>query len=220
MKNEKIKEFIPTTSKNLGKNFNNETFEIYEITTNAEKLKVFRREYINNFVGNPVNRIISSSPAWFNSKGLFDPKKDLKGSFFELGISNIKKVKKGFIESFIELSPLASQVKAIKFEGKNYFIYTNSNITKKGSTYQVEPCIIINEDIYNMAKILSRDFSSLTVDDLSKYKEFFKVSDKSYLVITENWLEDLYRNGDITKEEYQERINRYRDEVRLTKTLR
>lgn len=221
MKEEKIKEFTPSLTKNLGKDFSSKTFEIYEITMNSEKLKEFRQAYVDTFNGPLVNRIISSSPVWFNyDRGLFDADKELKGSFFEFGLAPIRRIRKSYIDNFINIAPFRDQVKAVRFEKKDYYIYTPVDISKKGRTYQVSPTIIINEDIFNMTKIQARDFSGLTLNDLGRYRDFFKVSDEPYLVITENWLEDLYRNGHITKEEYLRRLGKYEDEVRLIKTLR
>lgn len=221
MKKENIKEFKPETSKNIGKDFSSKKFELYEITMESEKLKAFRKAYIDTFKGNLVNRIISSSPVWFNyTEGLFDADKVLKGNYFEFGYLPIKRINKDFIIGFIENPTLSSQVRAIKFEGKTYFIYLNSNIVKNGRTYQVSPTLKINEDLYNIAKIQARDFSGLTVSDLSRYREFFKVGNIPYLTITENWIEDLYRNGHITREEYNNRLKKYENEVRLVQTLR
>ena len=221
MKKENIKEFKPKSSKNIGKDFSSKRFEMYEITMESEKLKAFRKAFIDTFEGNLINRIISSSPIWFNyTKGLFDADKELKGNYFEFCTLPIKKANNSFISSFIENATLSNQVKAIRFEGKTYFIYSNSDIVKSGRTYQLSPAMIINEDLYNIAKIQSRDFSGLTINDLGKYREFFKVGNKPYLTITENWLEDLYRNGHISREEYNNRINKYENEARLIQTLR
>ncbi len=221
MKKDNVKEFIPESKKSSEISFTNQKFDIFEITMESEKLKAFRKSYIETFQGNPVKRIISTNPLWYSYKnGVYNADKNYKGTLFEFGLLPIKKVNEDFITEFIENPTTSSQVKAIKFEGKTYFIYSCADITKKGSTYQVSPTIIINEDIYNIAKIQTRDFEGLTVSDLTKYKEFFKVSNTPYLTITENWIEDLYRNGHISREEYKNRVAKYENEVKLVKTLR
>lgn len=217
---EKIKEYVPRESKKNSENHGNKTFELYEITMQCDKLKVFKEEYIKTFNGPLFNRIISSNPKWFESNVLFDADTYGKRNFFEFGIAPLKKVNNAFINGFINSSLHSTQVKAVRFEGKDYYIYTNSDINKKGRTYTVSPTILINEDIYNIAKIQSRDFSGLTISDLTKYRDFFKLSNEPYLIVTESWLEDLYRNGHISKEEYKNRITRYENEVNLVKTLR
>lgn len=217
---EKIKEYVPRESKKSSENYDSKRFELYEITMECEKLKTFKEEYIKTFNGPLINRIISSSPKWFESNGLFDADTYGKRNFFEFCIVPIKKINSSFIDRFVNTSLNSYQVKAVRFEGKDYYIYTTNDIYKKGRTYTVSPTILINEDIYNIAKIQSRDFTGLAVSDLTKYREFFKISSEPYLVVTESWLEDLYRNGHISKEEYKNRITKYENEVNLVKTLK
>lgn len=199
-------------------------YELFEIFSNSKKLKEFRKIYFETIDTPVLYKVMSNKPEWFSySKGVYDADKLMKGTFFEFGMVPIKGHKfDNIITEFIEHGQtVPNSVKAIRFEGENNFLYTHSvGFLKRGKNFTSYPVLKINEDIYNLCMIQNRYFSKVTVDDLSKYSDFFSVGEEPYKIVSESSMEDLYRTGRLNIEQYKELLNSYQKEVELVKTLR
>ena len=212
-----VKEYVMCSKKDENHELESKKFEIFEIIPNVDKLKLFREEYIKMLKTPKTVKIVSNKPNWFYyNKGIYIHRK----GFFEFGIVPIEEDHQSLIKQFIQYGPTKSQVKALRYNNDNIYIYTPSTIDKCGRTYRVAPAIVINEDIYNLVKIQNRDFESICLKDLSSYKPFFKVSEEPYSVVSENRIEDLYRIGELSHQEYLDSLNKYEHEARLVKTLK
>ena len=212
-----FKEYIISSKREKNEVLENRRFEIYEIIPNVEKLRLFREEYIKMLKSPKTFKVVSNKPNWFYyNKGIYAH----KAGFFEFGLVPTLDDYQALINQFIYYAPTKSQVKALRYNNENIFLYTTSSIDKCGRTYRVSPVLLINEFIYNLVKIQNRDFDAINLDDLSDYKPFFKVSEEPYSIITENRIEDLYRIGEISHDDYINSLNKYERETRLVKTLK
>ncbi len=197
-----------------------EKFKLYPIISDTEKLKEERKRYIEMLGENVVIKILSSTPIWYSSGKVFDFNKELNGRYYEFCTHPIKD-KYGFKDEFIEKGPYdGKSVLGVNVDNQRRFFYTAPTIYKYGKSYIVEPSIEISEDLFNIYKILFRDFSHITLDDISKYREFFSVSNEPYMEFDEEVLEESYRLGNITLKQYKEKLDKALTEQRLVKTLR
>lgn len=190
-------------------------YERFEIIPDVIRLKAFREEYINTVSKPVLHKIITNRPMIYYSN-VYESKKGI----FELGIVPLKKDDKKVIRNFTEYGAVNKQVKAISYMNKVIFVTMLGPLEKTGITYKISPVIILNEDIYNLIRIQNRDFNNITVDDLSKYSDFFRVSDKPYSIISESRLEDMYRTGELSLKKYKEKQESLEREAILVKTLR
>lgn len=190
-------------------------FELFEILPKSERLKKFREEFIRTINKPLLFKVISNTPYWFISNKSYK-----KGSFFEFGLVPLAIQDESVIKTFINHCPGKDEVKHVKIDNKHYFLYTPGTIVKRGRTFTTLPALVINEDVFNLVKIQNRDFKSVTLDDLQRYSSFFEVKDEPYTTIYESRLEDLYRTGDLTLQQYKETILRYEREETLIRTLR
>ena len=197
-------------------------YDLFEIVPESEKLAAFRQAYVDTISQPSVYKVVSSSAEWFYfNHGIYDVKTHLKDEYFEFTF-----IKKGdsyprLFKNFIEYGPKhGSNIKAIRYNGEEKFLYTDSNVITRGTKYSLEPVIPVSEDIYNLSQIQFRQFSTLELDDLSKYSEFFKVSFTPYASFSEEFIEDLYRTGKINSETYLSLLENLEKEMSLVNTLR
>lgn len=192
-------------------------YESFEVFPNVEKLRIFREEFLKNFKGDLINKIISRSDKWYKyDKGIYTPstiglsikplvvknsEKEVISShstdirdFINYGIQDKKKVSALRLKS-------NSDVKFLNPINKFFFLLEDPQ--KLGRTYSTT-ALEINEDLYNMAMIQCRNFlATTTPDDLSRYSEFFEVSDEAYagIKINEQAISDFNRCGIISEGE-------------------
>ncbi len=199
----------------------NKTFNLYPIVANVDKIKIFKEEYLKTINGEITYKILCTHPEWFYfDKGIYDLDKAVKNRFCEFSLLPVCGHYK-LVNDYVSYGAQDSEfLKALRFSGKNIFIYTKSDIAKRGRVYSVTPVIKINEDLYNIEMINLRNFSSVTTRDLSRYSDFFTVLDEPYQIIEEARIEDLYRTGKISLKQYKEQVKSYENEEILVKTLR
>lgn len=191
-------------------------YEKYEITPDITKLRAFRETYIATLNKPVLHKVITNKPMVYYSNGLYERKKGI----FEFGVVPLKKDDNKIIKSFTEFGVENRCVKRIKYMDKIIYIAFMGPLEKTGSTYRISPSILLSEDLYNLIKIQNRDFNNVTLDDISRYSEFFTVSDKPYSVISEDRLEDMYRTGELSLNAYKEKVDSLEREEILVKTLR
>ncbi|MCI8330512.1 MAG: hypothetical protein HFE04_00250 [Bacilli bacterium] len=191
-------------------------FEIFEVFPNVEKLKQFREEYIKTFKGSLVNKVISRSTKWYKyNEGVYTPSKiglstipiaslnDLLNNDNKRDNSSIELLSDIF--NFINYGASnVNQVKALKlkhdgdvefYKPVNKFVYLLQEPQKRGVSYSTE-VLSINEDLYNMIMIQFRNFvATTTPEDLSRYADFFSVSESPYAYISEEAISDFQRCG-------------------------
>lgn len=196
-------------------------YELYEITSEVTLLEKFREEYIKSINGPVVSKVVSSHAGWYYYRdGIYDVDKMMKNAYFGLSLIPISGHSKLVEDFIVNGASNKLELKAVRYEGKEIFMYVPAYITKRGRNYETSPIIKINEDIYNIGKIIARDFSSITIDDLKRYRDYFNISESPYVVIDEARVEDLYRTGDLSREDYKKQLEKYELEERLVKTLR
>ncbi len=192
-------------------------FEFYEIVPDSKRLRQFREEFVNTTKQPLLYKVMSSSPEWFRSKGIYER----KNGYFEFAISPLRDYDSSygnFANNFVRNgASLGSQVKAVNFEGNTYYLYTNSNIYKAGRKYVVKPALLINEDIYNLTKLQFRQFLALADGDASKYKDFFSVKDTAYASSSIDRCEDIARSEFSNEEDI---LKAYEREENIIKSLR
>ncbi len=192
-------------------------FEIFEVFPNVKKLKQFREEYIRTFEGNIISKVISRSTKWYKyNEGVYAPSKiglntiPIASVDDLLDDSNIKgndslNGYKNSIFNFINYGAgNVNQVKALKlmhdgdvefYKPVNKFVYLLQEPEKRGVSYSTD-VLVINEDLYNMAMIQFRNFiATTTPEDLSRYADFFSVSQSPYAYISEEAISDFQRCG-------------------------
>lgn len=201
-------------------------FMRFEIIPNSERLREFRRAFVNTIEIPTLYKVMSSKPNWFYyRRGIYDVSKQLGDTFFQFALVPIKEtdemVKVAFDE-FVKTGCVSTEhVKGITYEGQDNFIFSASVLmAKRGRNYNLNPVIPINSDIYNLSKIEFGDFLGISSTDLSQYSEFFNISDNPKEIISKSRLRENFDNGLITYPEYLERIERLEKEERLVKTLR
>ena len=210
-------------------------YNMFGIQPNIEALRKFREEYINNFSGDLIYKITSRSDKWFKYKdGIYSPSKlsiackpiYKKDQITDKNYGNL-------INLFCEYDALdQNMIKAFKsYYGENdtvltypqnNFFYLFGEPEERGVTYSTTG-MVINEDLYNMAMINSRSFYAVTTpDDLSRYSEFFTVSDQAIAQFnfTDEYLEDLWRCGKMSTEEIQKFVERLDIEKQAVLSLR
>lgn len=209
-------------------------YTILEVSPNVEKLRKFREEYIRTFEGDIVNKIISRTNKWYTyKKGVYTPSviglsikrlasmNDLLAGF-DTQNKKDNKILKTYAEEINKYALYGAlnskQVKALKmkcdgdvyyFEPVNEYFYLIDEPQKRGTTYSAT-ALKINEDLYNMAQIQYRNFlATTTPEDLSRYAEFFTVSDKDYasFSLSEEAISDLQRCGIISEKEVSDILN-------------
>lgn len=192
-------------------------FESYEILPNIKKIKELREEYLNSLKEIVYYKIISNTTEWYYfDKGIFSENNMPRSTMFEFGLVRVDNKEDLLFTTKLD----GKYTKAVNDGNKNIFFYSLSSLDFLGRSIKLSPVLIINEDIYNLAKIYSREFDSITKDDLSIYSDFFKVSDKPYSIISESSIEDKLRTRKITKQQYNDIILSLDKEERLVKTLR
>jgi len=131
------------------------SFELFEIISDSDKLKDLRKEYIGSIEGSVVSKIISSDQRWFYyNNGIYNVEEMMGSSFFEMTLIPLSGYTK-FVQDYINFGSLNRLcLKAIKYDGEDYFLLTTGDINKRGRTYSVNPVLRLNEDLYNIEKII------------------------------------------------------------------
>lgn len=203
-----------------------EQFEIFEVKPRSEKLREFRKAFVDSIECPILYKIISSNSRWFYYRhGIYNVSEQLGDIFFQFGLVPIKEKSENIsslFQEFVHKGPVFSeQVKGINYEGKNSFIFSSSvAMEKRSKNYQLKPVFPINQDVYNLCKIEHGDFLGIEDDDISRYAEFFDISDKPKLVITRHRLRENVNTGLLTYNDYLEKIERLQKQESLVLSLK
>lgn len=219
MNTKKTKEYVKRGNINNLVVENDPTHEymFYDILGDNERITSYKEEYLKSLNGNIFYKLITNKDNWYRTKGIYTPEEN---ELFELGLVPIKEKSYKSLELFEKGIKSSNKYKAIRTNDGIIYIYIPNGLVKVGRTYISRPVIPINEDIYNIAKIENAKFNEVTTNDLSRYSEFFKVSDIPYMVKNETYLENKYKRNEITLLEYKQELLSYKKEEELVKSLR
>lgn len=201
-------------------------YEIFGVKPKSEKLREFRKAFVDSIDCPTLYKVISSNPKWFYYRhGIYNVSEQLGDMFFQFGLVPIKEnfeAVNGVFQEFALKGPVSSeQIKGINYEGKYSFIFSSSILMEKRKrNYHLGPVIPVNQDVYNLCKIEKGDFLGIEDDDISRYAEFFDISDKPELVITDNRIMKNFKYGLITEAEYREKIASLQKQESLVLSLR